>query len=244
MKLKRVLTDVAVGLSAAVVIAINAQAGYYADKFAGSSDISNGKAITTNEKSTWYKYTPTSSEVTFTITSENEETGLYILNADETEFQWVELEWGYNPTTNFTEIISSVEKVKCNIIEGELDTRKGGWGVFSDKSTKRAVFTLTIKTEIGQDFYMNVYASNKDTDKIGTVTVSSVKDVDSSTSSHTTVKGDANNDGKVTLTDALLVLKHANGSDKVKNSAMADYDGNGKVTMTDALRILKLANNI
>ncbi|MBQ9948094.1 MAG: chitobiase/beta-hexosaminidase C-terminal domain-containing protein [Oscillospiraceae bacterium] len=56
--------------------------------------------------------------------------------------------------------------------------------------------------------------------------------------------GDTDNDGKLTLRDALLTLKYANGHDVVINSAVSDIDNNDRIDLKDALSILKLANNI
>ncbi|MBQ9947260.1 MAG: hypothetical protein IJO91_02615, partial [Oscillospiraceae bacterium] len=63
-------------------------------------------------------------------------------------------------------------------------------------------------------------------------------------SDFTDLRGDANNDGTVTLRDALLALKHANGTAKAVNLLMADYNTNGTVQLIDALKILKLANSL
>ncbi len=63
-------------------------------------------------------------------------------------------------------------------------------------------------------------------------------------SDFTDLRGDANNDGTVTIRDALLALKHANGTAKAVNLLMADYNTNGTVQLNDALKILKLANSL
>lgn len=52
--------------------------------------------------------------------------------------------------------------------------------------------------------------------------------------------GDANEDGRVTSTDALFTLKNAVG-DADCDLALCDADGNGRITSTDALVILKHA---
>ena len=52
--------------------------------------------------------------------------------------------------------------------------------------------------------------------------------------------GDANNDGKVSLVDAVLVLDyciHAIVADRI-NVAVADVSGDGKVSLADAVMIL------
>ena len=55
------------------------------------------------------------------------------------------------------------------------------------------------------------------------------------------LKGDVDDDSKVNLRDAILVLKSVNGGAEV-DAANADMDGNGKVTLRDAILILQLAN--
>lgn len=54
------------------------------------------------------------------------------------------------------------------------------------------------------------------------------------------VPGDANNDGSVNMTDALLVLRYAMGLvDTLTNEAAADVNGDGSINATDALLILR-----
>lgn len=55
------------------------------------------------------------------------------------------------------------------------------------------------------------------------------------------LKGDVDDNGKVTLRDAILVLKSVNGGTAV-DAANADVDGNSKVNLRDAILILQLAN--
>ena len=57
------------------------------------------------------------------------------------------------------------------------------------------------------------------------------------------VPGDANSDGEVSLTDALLVLRHALSIFDLPESAAAicDMDGSGSITIEDALLILRFA---
>lgn len=59
------------------------------------------------------------------------------------------------------------------------------------------------------------------------------------------IPGDADGDGKVTLSDAVLILKLALGIDvSVKSRLAADVDASGSITLTDAQLALKLALGI
>ena len=54
--------------------------------------------------------------------------------------------------------------------------------------------------------------------------------------------GDVDGNGKVTVQDALQVLKHVVGLEQIQgelNEALADLDGDGDITVLDALEILK-----
>jgi hypothetical protein len=52
--------------------------------------------------------------------------------------------------------------------------------------------------------------------------------------------GDVNNDGKVSLSDLMLVLNHVSGKKYLTGDAIeaADVDGNGKVNLQDLMKIL------
>lgn len=56
--------------------------------------------------------------------------------------------------------------------------------------------------------------------------------------------GDVNQDGKVNLTDAKLVMQHYNGAKTLdsRQKANADVNGDGKVNLTDAKLIMKYYN--
>lgn len=58
------------------------------------------------------------------------------------------------------------------------------------------------------------------------------------------VAGDVNQDGKVNLTDAKLVMQHYNGAKTLdsRQKANADVNGDGKVNLTDAKLIMKYYN--
>lgn len=51
--------------------------------------------------------------------------------------------------------------------------------------------------------------------------------------------GDADNDGAVTMMDALRIMQYFSGFDVTVNQSNADCDGDGAVTMMDALRIMQ-----
>jgi|GEM_PF-5581055 len=57
-----------------------------------------------------------------------------------------------------------------------------------------------------------------------------------------TASGDANNDGKITAVDALMVLKLANGTPTPEQIAANDMNSDGNLTASDSLMILKKAN--
>lgn len=59
-----------------------------------------------------------------------------------------------------------------------------------------------------------------------------------------TVKGDANGDGKVSVTDALTIVRHINGFAALEGDRLtaADVNGDGKVNITDALTIVRFVN--
>ena len=58
------------------------------------------------------------------------------------------------------------------------------------------------------------------------------------------VMGDANGDGKVTITDAVAVVNYIlNTTPGTFNVAAADVDGNGEITIADAVRIVNLILN-
>ena len=50
--------------------------------------------------------------------------------------------------------------------------------------------------------------------------------------------GDANNDGNITVADAITALSGVFGKSECKN---ADVDGDGKITVQDALGIMRMA---
>ena len=56
--------------------------------------------------------------------------------------------------------------------------------------------------------------------------------------------GDADNDGEITIKDALAALRHAMAVEDAANSAVADFNGDGKISIEDALAILKYAFNV
>ena len=58
------------------------------------------------------------------------------------------------------------------------------------------------------------------------------------------VLGDANGDGKVTITDAVAVVNYIlNTTQGTFNVAAADVDGNGSITITDAVGIVNIILN-
>ncbi len=52
-----------------------------------------------------------------------------------------------------------------------------------------------------------------------------------------TIKGDLNGDGKITVTDALCVLKQIAGTELLTDDA--DINGDGEVTVTDSIAVLR-----
>ncbi len=58
------------------------------------------------------------------------------------------------------------------------------------------------------------------------------------------IPGDADGNGTVTVTDAILVLRMAMGLVPVANLPAADVDGSGSVTVTDAVIIMRAAMGI
>lgn len=69
----------------------------------------------------------------------------------------------------------------------------------------------------------------------------SMPDDDIAVYAYTGVYGDATNDGKTSLADALMVMKYIVGSMKLTNKAkgLCDYNKDGKITLADALAIQK-----
>lgn len=53
------------------------------------------------------------------------------------------------------------------------------------------------------------------------------------------LKGDADCDGRITVNDAVLVLKHIAGTGEVAAVSNADTDGDGKISVNDSIVILK-----
>ncbi|MCL2019004.1 MAG: dockerin type I domain-containing protein [Oscillospiraceae bacterium] len=62
------------------------------------------------------------------------------------------------------------------------------------------------------------------------------------TSTTTQIKGDINGDGVLNASDALAILKHVSGVEKLEGDALeaADVNGDGVVNASDALEVLKL----
>lgn len=58
------------------------------------------------------------------------------------------------------------------------------------------------------------------------------------------LKGDADNDGKLGVSDALAALRQAIGLENAANQPMADYNGDGLVNIKDALEILRASINL
>ena len=54
--------------------------------------------------------------------------------------------------------------------------------------------------------------------------------------------GDANDNGKVNLQDAIMILKAANGHDIAINRKLSDVTGEGQVKLNDAILVLQRAN--
>lgn len=65
----------------------------------------------------------------------------------------------------------------------------------------------------------------------------------SASAADTGLLGDVNNDGKVTSSDSLMVLRHSVKAQLLSDTAAkyADFDGNGQITAADALLILRKA---
>lgn len=61
---------------------------------------------------------------------------------------------------------------------------------------------------------------------------------------YASLPGDADGDGEVTLSDALLVLRSAMGILPAEDLHAADMDGNGAVELADALIILRMAMGV
>ena len=57
----------------------------------------------------------------------------------------------------------------------------------------------------------------------------------------TRIPGDANSDGRVTLTDAILILEHASGASMTINLSNANVNADSDVDIRDALIILQHA---
>jgi hypothetical protein len=57
------------------------------------------------------------------------------------------------------------------------------------------------------------------------------------------LKGDADSDGKVTISDAMIVLRIAVGLQEATEAQLraGDIDGNGKIDISDVIRILRSA---
>ena len=60
-------------------------------------------------------------------------------------------------------------------------------------------------------------------------------------SDYSDLLGDADNDGKVLITDALAALRHYVGLEKAANPEMLDFNGDGEFTIADAQAILSYA---
>lgn len=58
------------------------------------------------------------------------------------------------------------------------------------------------------------------------------------------LNGDADNDGKLGVSDALAALRQAIGLENAANQPMADYNGDGLVNIKDALEILRASINL
>ena len=58
------------------------------------------------------------------------------------------------------------------------------------------------------------------------------------------IKGDVNNDGKVTITDAVAIMNYVFGNPSIDfNLDVADVNGDSKVTITDAVAVLDIILN-
>ena len=55
--------------------------------------------------------------------------------------------------------------------------------------------------------------------------------------------GDVDNDGRITISDALMTMRYAMGTAALTDTQIlaADFDGNGTVSITDATMILRAA---
>ncbi len=56
------------------------------------------------------------------------------------------------------------------------------------------------------------------------------------------VEGDFNNDGKVTITDAVMFYYHVNGKTPLKDASSADLNGDGKINISDAVKLYYFVN--
>lgn len=92
-------------------------------------------------------------------------------------------------------------------------------------------FTLNVTNSAAGNFSVNVTASsNNDTSKLMYI---------NTTTTVTTLKGDVNGDGQVTIVDALFIAQYTVGTRALTPAqlAAADVNGDGQVTVVDALFI-------
>ena len=70
-----------------------------------------------------------------------------------------------------------------------------------------------------------------------------VEQMDPSESEEEVVLGDADNDGVLTLFDAVLIMRYVNNLEDSINTIAADVDGDESLTLFDAVLIMREMNN-
>ena len=92
------------------------------------------------------------------------------------------------------------------------------------------------------EFYQTIVYQGSTQDEIDNATIELIEAL----ISDWVLIGDADLDGEITISDALLVMRHAMGLITREGDALeaADYDEDGNITMVDALMIMRIAMGI
>lgn len=161
-------------------------------------------------------------------------------NSDALEFVgFISAEGSYMYTTN------EANKLKWNSLldaDGSDFTKETDVAVIEFKALTDIKSTDNVMAYNMIEFY-DIYWYNFDTDK--TIRCVAVSDSDTDTDEDI-ISGDVNNDGRVTVSDAIMTLKAALNiiSLNERQTKAADIDLNNKINISDAVSIQKISLSI
>ena len=120
-----------------------------------------------------------------------------------------------------------------------------GWGMFPEFDNPAYGVTRSSETELYASVLSDPALSAQISEGGAAVLTAAAEALTDALVPVSVIPGDADGDGVVTASDALLIARHAMQLQILTGSALeaADVDGNGTVALTDALLALRIAIN-